>query len=136
MEFKNYSAIDGQGNAAEITIASGPVIIENGKVLLDKHGDDSFWKFPGGRQRDDESMQETARREVKEELGLDIEITSEPIVVQLVMEGKQVLLIHYPAIRSGEIQPGRDVREYDWFDINNLPDDCAPNVSLVIDSLR
>jgi len=33
----------------KLIIASGPVIIENGKVLLNKHGDDKFWKFLGGK---------------------------------------------------------------------------------------
>ena len=36
----------------KIIIASGPVIVENGKVLLNKHGEDGFWKFCGGRVED------------------------------------------------------------------------------------
>ena len=31
----------------KIIIVSGPVIIENNKVLLNKHGEDNFWKFCG-----------------------------------------------------------------------------------------
>jgi 8-oxo-dGTP pyrophosphatase MutT (NUDIX family) len=37
-----------------IIIASGPVIVENYKVLLNQHGDDSFWKFCGGRVEEGE----------------------------------------------------------------------------------
>jgi len=33
----------------KIIIASGPVIVENNKVLLNQHGDTEFWKFCGGR---------------------------------------------------------------------------------------
>ena len=32
-----------------IIVASGPVIVENNKVLLNQHGDDNFWKFCGGK---------------------------------------------------------------------------------------
>ena len=60
---------------SKIIIASGPVIIENNKVLLNKHGDDKFWKFCGGRIEEHEfSLKTAAKREVKEEMGLEIEI--------------------------------------------------------------
>ena len=56
-EFKHYKAIDNKGKNLEVTIASGPVIIKDGRVLLDKH-DDPFWKFPGGKVIDNNSFQE------------------------------------------------------------------------------
>ena len=60
---------------SKIIIASGPVIVENNRVLLNKHGDDEFWKFCGGRVEEGETnLKEAAIREVKEEMGLDIEI--------------------------------------------------------------
>ena len=62
----------------KIIIASGPVIIENDKVLLNQHGDTTFWKFCGGRVEDYETdLIENARREVKEEMGIGIEILDE-----------------------------------------------------------
>ena len=62
----------------KIIIASGPVIVENNKVLLNKHGDDNFWKFCGGQIEDYElNIKETAKREVQEEMGLEIEILDE-----------------------------------------------------------
>lgn len=134
-ELKNYPSIDSAGNPIEISIASGPVIIQDGKVLLDKHGDDEFWKFPGGKQRDTESFQETAIREAKEELGIDVTLEGAPVVVSLEMDGKQVLLIHYRATMTGEPRPGRDVREWGWHDVHDLPSDCAPNIKIIVDKL-
>ena len=53
---------------AKIIIASGPVIVENGKVLLNKHGEDVFWKFCGGKVEDFEvGLIENAKKEVKED---------------------------------------------------------------------
>lgn len=123
-------------------IASGPVIIENNKVLLNKHGEDNFWKFVGGRVEDfdfkDETMslENACRREVQEEMGFDVEIIRalKPMMVKhQTKENTQVILIHFLAKRLGEINPGADIREWDWFDINNLPDDCAPNIKPVIE---
>lgn len=135
IQFKNYASIDKQGNQVDITIASGPVIIQEGKVLLDKHGDDDFWKFPGGRQMDGESMHETAIREPKEELGIDVTLEGDPVVLVFEAEGKHIVLIHYKATYSGEITPGRDVREWAWHDVDNLPDDCAPNIKPVVEKM-
>ena len=55
----------------KIIIASGPVIVENDKVLLNKHGDTKFYKFCGGRVEDlSTSLIDNAKREVKEEMGI------------------------------------------------------------------
>ena len=50
----------------KIIVASGPVVVEGGKVLLNKHGDTSFWKFCGGKVEDfDQNLFEAAKRETK-----------------------------------------------------------------------
>lgn len=117
-----------------IIIASGPVIIENDKVLLNKHGDDGYWKFVGGKaERFDVSLEEVAKREVKEEMGLEVELVRplKPMMIEL--PDKVVILIHYLANCSGEIKPGADILAWDWFDIRDLPSDSAPNIKPVIE---
>lgn len=123
-----------------IIIASGPVIIENNKVLLNQHGEDSFWKFPGGRVENFDfenqliSLEQACKREVEEELGIGIEIIK-PLKPMMIKkdENTQVVLIHYLAKRLGEVTPGKDIREWAWHDIDNLPKNCALNIKPVID---
>lgn len=130
----------------EFIVASGPVIIENEKVLLDKDGHDLFWKFPGGKieQSDltdaEHSLETAARRKVKEELGFDIEIIRplKPMMIikpVITNEDKDtiVVLIHWFSKRIGEIVPGSNTTEWAWHDIYNLPADCAPNIRPVIE---
>lgn len=118
----------------KIIIASGPVIVENNKVMLNKHGDSTFWKFCGGRVEDFETdLIENARREVKEEMGIDIDILNEdPFITYAKKETPEgdvdVILVHYLAKRVGEIKPGEDIRQWDWLDIDNLPENLAPNI--------
>lgn len=117
----------------KIIIASGPVIVEDNKVLLDKHGETEFWKFCGGTVAEKESLLETAQREAKEELGIDLEvIDNNPFIMSIKKEadGKilDVILVHYLAKRIGEIKPGDDIREWKWLDIAKLPSDLAPNI--------
>jgi len=129
----------------QIIVASGPVVIEDGKVLLNKHGDDVFWKFLGGRveyfdfQDETNSLEEACRREVREEMGIEIEIIRplKPMMVQKPGDPNTwVILIHYLARRLGEIKHGADIRDAQWFDIDNLPADCAPNIKPVIEEYK
>lgn len=135
-EINKYPSISSNNKSKKITIASGPVIIEDNKVLLDKHGNDTFWKFPGGKISDSESLQNTAIREAKEELGIEITLLDEPIIFSFESEDEYIILFHYPAtITSGKPSPSRDVREWSWHDIANLPTDIAPNIKTVLNEL-
>jgi 8-oxo-dGTP pyrophosphatase MutT (NUDIX family) len=117
-----------------IIIASGPVIVENGKVLLDQHGDTDFWKFCGGRADNlEEDLITIAKRRAKEELGIEIEIDEPfPYLMHTQKETPEgildVILVHYLAQRIGEVKPGAEIREWAWLDINTLPDNLAPNI--------
>ena len=122
----------------KIIIASGPVIVEDGKVLLDQHGDTTFWKFCGGRIEGLESdLIAVAYRKAKEELGIDIEILNpEPFITHTIKEtadGKlDVILVHYLAKRIGEVKPGPEIREWAWLDTAALPVNLAPNILPVL----
>lgn len=119
----------------KIIIASGPVIIENNKVLLNKHGDDDFWKFCGGRVEDYElNIKETAKREVKEEMGIEIEILDEEPYFfytekEIDASKVSVILVHFLAKRINEVAPGIDIKEWRWIDISELSkENLAPNI--------
>lgn len=57
------------------------VIWKNNKILIGKRQEDKMlgglWEFPGGKQKENETIQETVIREVKEETDLDIKIDSQ-----------------------------------------------------------
>jgi len=123
----------------KIIIASGPVIVENNKVLLNKHGDDEFWKFCGGRVEDNESnLKEAAKREVREEMGLEIEILNDQpylFYTEKEVEGKKisVILAHFLAKRIGEVVPGEEIREWKWIDLAWLDkENLAPNIKATL----
>ena len=134
---------------SDVIIASGPVIIENNKVLLNRHGkteeDQKIWKFVGGRVELDDCinkqdiLEQTCIREVMEEMGIQIKIIASLKPMLIVKPGdstKLVVLIHYLAKRIGEVKPGKEIIEWAWHDIDNLPNNCAPNIRPVIDSYK
>jgi ADP-ribose pyrophosphatase YjhB (NUDIX family) len=125
-------------------IASGPVIIENNKVLLNREiksdGNASpYLMFPGGTV-DDFSipLENTAAREAKEELGIDIEIVHplRTLIVQRQDKEGIAILVHYLAKKIGDITPGQETVEWGWYDIDDLPKNCAQNVFEIIKDLK
>ncbi len=99
-------------------IASGPVIIEDGKVLLNRHGSterDKNWKFIGGMMEYGETPEETAVRKAKEDMGVVVELIK-PLSTRIAYEKDQtIIMIHYLAKRKNkEIKPSSKIKEWEW----------------------
>lgn len=119
----------------KIIIASGPVIVEDNNVLLNLHGDTDFWKFCGGTVEDySTTLVENAKREVKEEMGIEIKILNDIPFFWYTKKGKDgiekdIILVHYLAERMGEIVSGDDIREWAWIPLEDLnKENLAPNI--------
>ena len=62
------------GHDTIILPAAAGAIIKDDKILLLRHGQLKKWHIPGGLQEVGETIQATVQREIKEELGLDLEV--------------------------------------------------------------
>ena len=143
-------ATSGEIGVFQTMIASGPVIIQKRdgilKTLLVKHGDKPIeelkWKFCGGKVWEGMNLEENAIREAREEIGLTVKIIRplKPMVLWKEVpetgsdQPQAIILIHYLAEINAEPKMGQETLDMDWFDINNLPNDCAPNVKEVINA--
>ncbi|MFI6683075.1 NUDIX domain-containing protein [Streptomyces sp. NPDC050485] len=58
-----------------VVAASAVVTDSEGRLLLQRRRDNNLWALPGGGMELGDSLPGTAVREVKEETGLDVEIT-------------------------------------------------------------
>ncbi|MGW5019348.1 NUDIX domain-containing protein [Streptomyces cacaoi] len=58
-----------------VVAASAVVTDEEGRILLQRRTDNDLWALPGGGMDMTDSLPGTAVREVKEETGLDVEVT-------------------------------------------------------------
>lgn len=121
-----------------VVIASGPVIIKDNKVLLNKHGESQLWKFPGGDITEPEgNLEAWAERKVKEEMGLEVKIIRPLKPMILWRDDEVVILIHYLAeLKSEKIKPAYYIKEHALLDIDNLPADCSPNIKPVIEEYK
>jgi len=125
-------------------IVAGPVIIEDGKLLVNKDNEDDFYKLPGGTIEEGvESLEEACHREVKEENNAEIEIIR-PLHPMVLWKNPQtgekicILLIHYLANlkNKDEIKPMPPIQEVKWLDIGEIKQgkhNVAPNIKFLIE---
>lgn len=68
---------DPQAPAATRIVPAVTVVVRNpaGDILLQKRADNQLWALPGGVVDIGETVSQTALREVKEETGLDVQVT-------------------------------------------------------------
>lgn len=67
---------------------AGGLLIENGKLLLMhriKNGDE-YYVVPGGGIEDDEDLATATKRELKEEIGIDVQLLDDKPIMQLLGE--------------------------------------------------
>ena len=125
-------------------IASGPVIIENGELLVNRDNKDDFYKLPGGTvEPGTESLEEACHRETKEENNGEIEIIR-PLNPMILWENPQtkekmvILLIHYLAklLNRAEVRPIAPIQEVRWLNIEEIKKgqhNVAPNIKFLIE---
>ncbi len=91
-----------------IDVAAG-LIFRDGKVLLTQRYAHShlggLWEFPGGKREPRESFEECLRRELNEELGINVEVCELVQIVTHDYPGKRVHLQFYRCcLERGEPQ--------------------------------
>ena len=121
----------------------GIMVLRDGKVLLGKrkgsHGAGE-WQFPGGHLEYMESLKECARREVKEEVGIEIN----NIRFLFLANVKKYKPKHYVNIglvadyKSGEpktLEPEKS-ESWGWYDLDKLPSPMFEMCRLSFESFK
>lgn len=111
------------------------------KVLETKSRGKDTWYIPGGKRDAGESDSQALIREVKEELGVDID----PATIEHYgtfeaqahgkPEGTIVRMTCYQAKYSGEMHPSAEVELMDWFDYSKK-ELTSPVDHLIFDDLK
>jgi ADP-ribose pyrophosphatase YjhB (NUDIX family) len=97
---------------------------DDGALLLVRHAYRSNWGVPGGLLGRGEEPADAACREAREEIGLDVEIVAEPIVVidVAVRRVDVVYRCRLPGIAPERVLPASaEIVEARWFTRHQLP---------------
>ena len=111
-------------------VGVGVVAIKDGRVLLIRRAKPpraGRWSLPGGRQRLGETVRETARRELREEAGVEAEVTALlDVVDSITRDDAGAIAYHYTLVdflaewRGGAPRAGGDATEALWADPDDL----------------
>jgi ADP-ribose pyrophosphatase YjhB (NUDIX family) len=111
-------------------VGVGGVVIHRNRVLLIRRGGEPMkgqWSIPGGMLELGEEIAEGARRELKEETGLEVEPLEIIAVFDRIMRAGRRVRYHYVIIdyacqlKSGRLKPASDVMDARWVRHEDLP---------------
>ena len=96
-----------------------------------------WWEFPGGKVERGENPRESVRREIKEELGIEVSVGEIYAVGHHVYDEREVILLVYEAIHSSGRPQCLGVSEFAWLTAEEVIDlELPPADEPVIDRLR
>lgn len=121
-------------NGTPVVVQTGANIIvedEQGRILMQQRTDDGTWSYPGGRIEIDETVEDGARREVREECGLEVGdlrllgVFSGKELNHVYPNGNEVCgvdIVYVSNDYSGELRcADGEAKHMGFFEINALP---------------
>ncbi len=108
------------------TPAAGTLVEDDGHVLLIRRAvapRAGYWALPAGYMEADESAEEAAIRETREETGLEVALDALLNVYSFedATHQRGVLILYRAHVVGGELRPGDDASEARWFAPHELP---------------
>ncbi len=103
----------------------GVALIRRGREFLitqrkEKDSFGSFWEFPGGGKDEGETFEECVRREIKEEVGIDIAVGKKYMEIRRAHGRKMIWLNFFLCSHiGGEPQP-IECQKLVWADVDTL----------------
>ena len=103
----------------------GIIFDEHGKFLLGHRRDYDVWNLPGGALELAEAPWEGVKREVKEETGLDVEVSNLTGIYS--KQGKNDIVFSFACkIIGGEITLNDEADKIEYFEISKIPKNTVP----------
>ncbi len=107
--------------------AAAAIVLDGGRILLARRKSSVFrgrWYIPAGFCEEDETIEQCAVREAREELGLEVEVASLIDANSgFEVEGRPVVGVYFRVEPvAGRIEPGDDVDAAEFFALEAVPD--------------
>ncbi|MGB0360036.1 MAG: Nudix family hydrolase [Endozoicomonas sp.] len=124
-----------------IHVAVGVILGEDGRILLAKRPDDKhmggLWEFPGGKVEVGETVKSALRRELKEELDIDVKQFRPLICIRYNYcdkngSGKTVLLDTWVVSDISGIAKGNEGQTIEWVEQKRLEEYTFPEANQAI----
>lgn len=121
----------------------GVAVIWNpqGKILIDRRKPQDtmggLWEFPGGKIEPGETVVQCIKREIQEELGIDIEVGEHCVTITHKYANYQVTLIAHHCRHAGGEPQTIECDEILWVTLPELDHFCFPEANIkLIEALQ
>ncbi len=130
-----------------IGVGVGAMIVnEENKVLMllrakNSRNEANKWSFPGGQVEFGEKLEDAIKREVKEEIGCEVEVKRLlKVVDHIIAKDKQHWCnpIFKAKIVKGKIvnKEPEKVEKIEWFSLKQLPENLAINIQALFNDIK
>jgi 8-oxo-dGTP diphosphatase len=121
---RRKEAVIASRDEMKTVIVTAALIIEQGKILVTQRKEDSshglLWEFPGGKVKEGEEPREALRRELKEELDVEVEVGRMfDAVFHSYPEYPILLLVYRCWIEKGSLKP-MGCHDLQWVNLREL----------------
>lgn len=112
---------------ARFRVGAFAIIERDGHYLLARRRDIGWWNLAGGGMEYGETVEEALRREVREEVGVDVEI-ERVVGIYSKPQKSEVVMTFLAHLADSGATPGTsdEVSEVAWFAPDDLPDKLLP----------
>jgi 8-oxo-dGTP pyrophosphatase MutT (NUDIX family) len=134
------------GNRPIIMVGSALLVMnQDNQLLMIKRTDNKCWGIPGGAMELGEDLEDTVKREAKEEIGIDVKelelfgVYSGKDLYYKYPNGAEVYnisVVYMTRNIKDSIKVNQDEHnEYGYFDVNQLPAEISPPIKPIIKDL-
>lgn len=106
-------------------VSAGTICVDRGRLLLIKRGVEpgvGLWSYPSGYVEFGEDLEAAAKRETREETGLEVELEGLHGLYSGVRPRAHVVIVLYRArVAGGELRPGDDALDGRFYPPDEIP---------------
>lgn len=114
-------------------VAVGIVSDTDGRILIQRRPEDGLlgglWEFPGGKAEDGESMDEACRRELREELGVDVDVQAPFYTLSHAYSHFKITLYAFRCLLTDGQPTSREGQPIRWVTIDEFDDYAFPRAN-------
>ena len=107
----------------QITVAAAAIVRPDDGLVLVAQRDDGSWEFPGGKQEAGERLEQTLARELREEIGIEVDagaLVPLTFASRALDGGKYLLMPLWGVPRYAGEPVGREGQRVQWVRANQL----------------
>ncbi|MBI5933788.1 MAG: NUDIX domain-containing protein [Chloroflexi bacterium] len=121
------------------------VVDESDRLLMLKRSDSGCWGLPGGATEPGEVVEEAAKRETREEVGIEVGemnlfgVFSGPELFYKYPNGDEVYnvtIVYLSRIWHGQMTLNEEHTAWNWFAAPEIPEDVSPPIKPVIEQFK